>query len=716
MKLPGGGMNRDIFRPMNATIQALSYGLWTLAKGEPGNAPCSDIIAGDDTMKIWKYAQLLKMQLSRSMRDGNIDDVPKDAQQWARVHEGLKTLIEGGWNYILPGKMSIIDSDVESFLQKQRTWKTLKTMGERQAMLARNIGPGQEKNIWGQYMLYLAESTQQGQAAYLAKNPQVLPFAVTQVSVDTGMPQKQNFQKMIESVTGAYDNKDKLQRLTLLRNDIDASKTWFAKVYLPAVIKNKHWVGTGSYLTSPTDPTTPVSSSNLIRLKKDWVDGSGIFGDDPERKGNPLGFMGPDGKRHLSQGQLARLVAQVGNMAYLKRDTFTQDPSSAVAQMAGILFQIRGGAKFIRTSMAYPDFVKNLNLQRDAGEENLIKIALNRFTSMSENDVKALFRSKWGREQEWVRMRVASVIDQFDTAKNASKDPTKFRFTNPGKALYAQMTREIWKYCASDSASDVIKGGIAKQLMYTGLVRPRLVVYEPRNTPALNPSAPTDPYEQALDAAAGLNSRAVPQRFGPVSAVPEPLATGATGTSAASVTYPAGVMPFAVPSADTSGTRKVKFGQQTLPERLIYGIAGASMDNLHMAHVGNAYVPFYLKKDQKISKEWSAYLDAQLASADPITRYNIAETRRAATWYVFLTYMQTLSNTAWGYHSDYQQQNGGYFGRNPSEKVTKSIVNQVKKKYLPAFFQWSPLFKAEWEKYNKLAGGNLVADMIYTYR
>ncbi len=517
-------------------------------------------------------------------------------------------------------------------------------------------------------------------------NPELIPYYVTTVGYIAPEGEKYDFGNAIEQMKTIARSRVSIQETLRLQKKLDKEILWFENVYLPALKKREPWTTGNTTLEGPSAAYSPDSPSNLIRIRKDFEEGSGVFASGVGQDPNKLHYG------------LAPLREEIGAGVYLAESDFANDPTSNIYKATESLFEMRAGARFIRTTKPYDEFTDLYRISHKEGEQQNIIAALQPFTQMSELEIATVFGKRWKTDEEWIRQRVYSVWDQYETAyvawekKHPGKDHGDFRYTERGEMLYAAVTNEVWKYLAGPQASEVLQGGIAQQLLYTPLVRPHLIVYEGEN--AKKPvTAPMDDLERLIDKTTGMGEVA-----------------GIAGG-------PMGTLPSVLPESDSSGRRKLKYADRVLPERLIAGIMAKTIMGAKVKETtGGGFAVVWDKHEREYLQAEARYFDVYMKSADPITRYNVREAQRAAAWWTLCTSMAALSKSLWSIPSEYQTDHGGYKGRSSSENLSKAMVQQVKKRWLPMFFEASPLFKQEFQFYNEQAGGNLIWDMINTYR
>ncbi len=691
-KLPGGDFYKDTFRPLNSSIAQFGYAVSTLIAGEPAQW-MPEIIAGNNASNLWKFAEAMRAKVGRVLdgEEGRVDleQLPdlSTGGKWneARSH-ALKALVTAGWNFLVPMKYSIVDRDAQEFIDLSTDWDTLTTYQERLDFVTEH----RDSRFVKVLRLEMATSDEERQRL-IARDPGLIPYYVSNVGFISPEGEKFEFEDMVEKSKQTFISKMNTERSLQLRKAADAEETWFTEVYLPALRKREPWTGGNTtLLTRPEDAAwSPDSPSNIIRIRKEWEDGTGVW---------EKGIEDPStGLLHKGMAELKEL-SQKG--AYLSASDFASDPTSPIFLATEMLFKLRAGARFVRTSKFYEDFTDLYRLSHKEGETENILAAMQPFTQMSEIELAAVFGKKWGADEEWIRQRVAYVWSEYTKRykkwerkpKNRGKDFGDYRYTDEGEALYAAVTTEVWKYLAAEgSSSKVLAGGIAQQLLYTPLTRPHLVVYRQEGGKPTG-SEPMTVIEKMLDEKVGMGNL-----------------PGLPGQELSD-------MPGSVSEFDPSGTRKVKFGDIALPERLVPGILATVFLGAEAKKRDGGVSLVLDKAEKEMFKSEAEYLKTYMKTADAITKYNVREATRAYTWHLFLTTMAEMSVQAWGSPSQYQLENSGYKGRSSSEKKSQRIVKQIEKLWLPSLFEGSPLFKKEWEFYNDKAGGNLVWDMLNTYR
>ena len=740
-KLPGGNYYNDMYRPLNASLSAASYALGTMIVGEPTQF-LPEQLAGTNADRLYNYSYLLKGILSKALKRGGFDAVGESSGSvfrglpwvdgkvgYAASVEGLKALIEAGWNYIVPGKMTIVDKDAQAFKDAEIKWMGLTTFEQRLQMIKDEDG-----TIWGKKMHFEGISDEVEKKAYLYQNSEITPYVVGSFKTVRPQGEKYDFDTLIQNTKDDFISTSTGSEVLALGKKIDSERKWFEETYLPAMKQGEKWTGNNvaGMPESLAGESTPISMSNLMRIKANFEQGAGVWEQgkitDPKTGITHYG-IGTRGNMGLENVGLAAELDDLGGALSLSSSSFAASTDSKFYQATEQLFQLRAGAKFVRTSKFYPEFTE---LYRNSRLDK--EMAINTFAAitplgrMSDEEARVLLGSQYNTNVGWVLQRTASVIDQYDDAESKWQDKQRalskagkksddlkhFRYTDFGQKWYTAMTKEIYRCWVGPQAPAGVQGGIAGQMLRTGLAKPHFVVYTPSAQDKLPESQQAGsraltPQDQMLDSAVDLTS------YVPGVRNPAPPPEKGRGGATYAPTGPQQI-PSSVPETDPSGKRKINLAGQALPERLLPGIFAAAALGMQSSHNPRLISYSWSKHDMKIMESEAKYLKTYLKTADPITKYNIREGTRSYVWWMLLTKMGDLQQAAWGYHSDYQQDNAGYFGRTPTEKVSVSIVRQVKRKWLPALFKVSPEFKAEWEYYDKKAGGNLIWDFINTFK
>ena len=689
MKLPGGDFYKDMWRPLNSSLTQFGYAISTLATGRPNNLLPEQIV-GSDAQRLENYVNLLKMTIARAMGGGDgvrFGDIP-EPKSHARFVEGLRALTEAGWNFFVPMKMRILDTDATQYLDAQRAWDATTTYGERLKLLDAN-----KNTMWGKVMRVELESNALKAKAYQLSHPEVIPYIVQPIKVMRPAGEEYDFEDL------AYQSKQSIISLGQrnvavgISKKIDAEQKWFDEVYLPAVKNQEKWVGPG-IVGLPGEMAgewTPSSFYNLDRIEEDFRTGKGVF-----EQGIKQG-----GTMHYGLGGYANELDTLGGKTYLPVNDFASQPDSRVYKATEALFELRSGARFVRTARNYKEFADIYRVSHKEGEiETVITAATKPFTRMSELEMAAVYGKKMGIEERWILQHIAGQITWYDKMKSdwEGKNKGDYRDSDIGEAVWARLTKEIWTYCAGPNAPETLRGGIAKQMLYTPLARPHYVIYENPTEDLLTPSMrqpnhPLDDRERFLDDAVGIYDYRPEDNSGDKPRIPSSL-----------------------PKSDKSGMRKIKFGERALPERLIPSIVMGGALGMEMGHKNGQPSLILSKAEVAIAEAEGVYQKAFLKTADPITKYNYKETQRAYCWDIFLRYMVERHVDLWSTHSEYQSYSGNYYGRTPTEKISVKAVNRIEKGWLPPLFKISPLFEQEWKYYNRKADGNLVWDMLNTFR